>query len=266
MSRNGGRLLPAKFVGEAELGFLDPMESVCLRTASMEWNVPGKYGPHGELFFILIQKELATVPVSETFSPFFNADIRILLFSADPQEVCAPRLARNCGRDGDGCHVPALGDERKMGCPNSPMWESEGEAWSEDEHASSSNSREGNVCNDALHVVGLYGPGDKIFFFPAGLGAGKGGIELSHGPGHAVPGIEGVLVAGPPLPENPSFLSWTGCDKNGEGCGERKEGEGTRTASSIGQFLSKVLLSDTVCFWSEGFPSFLCATMWCSQF
>ena len=30
---------------------LDPKDSVCLRTASMEWNVPGKYGPNGELFF-----------------------------------------------------------------------------------------------------------------------------------------------------------------------------------------------------------------------
>ena len=35
-----------------------------------------------------------------------------------------------------------------MGCPKSPRWESEGEAWSEDEDASSSASREGNVCND----------------------------------------------------------------------------------------------------------------------
>ena len=39
--------------------YLDPMVSVCLRTASMEWNVPGKCGPHGELFFFLIQKEAA---------------------------------------------------------------------------------------------------------------------------------------------------------------------------------------------------------------
>ena len=45
------------------------------------------------------------------------------------------------------------------------MWESEGEAWSEDENVSSSGSREGNVCNDALHVIGLYGPGDKISLF-----------------------------------------------------------------------------------------------------
>ena len=30
---------------------LDPMDTVCLRTASMERNAPGKHGPHGELFF-----------------------------------------------------------------------------------------------------------------------------------------------------------------------------------------------------------------------
>ena len=55
--------------------YMDPMDSVCLRTASMEWNEPGKYGPHGELF-VPIQKEPATVSGGETFSPFFNADIR----------------------------------------------------------------------------------------------------------------------------------------------------------------------------------------------
>ena len=37
---------------------------VCLRTASVEWNVPGKYGPHGELFYFLIKKELATMPLA----------------------------------------------------------------------------------------------------------------------------------------------------------------------------------------------------------
>ena len=37
------------------------------------------------------------------------------------------------GRGGeDGCHAPGL-EEWKVGCPKSPMWESEGEAWSEDE-------------------------------------------------------------------------------------------------------------------------------------
>ena len=39
------------------------------------------------------------------------------------------------------------------------------------------------ACNDALHVIGLYGPEDLSF-----LAAGKGGIDLSRGPGHAVSG------------------------------------------------------------------------------
>ena len=34
--------------------YLVPWDSVRLRTASTHWNVPGKYGPHGELFFFLI--------------------------------------------------------------------------------------------------------------------------------------------------------------------------------------------------------------------
>ena len=61
--------------------------------------------------------------------------------------------------------VMSLGDEWKMGCPKSPMWERKGEAWSEDESVSSSGSREGNGCNDALHVLGLYGLGGKISLF-----------------------------------------------------------------------------------------------------
>ena len=65
-----------KPIWEGVWPYLDPMGSVCLRTASMEWNVPGKCGPRGELFYFLIQKDPATVPGSETFSPFFNAGIR----------------------------------------------------------------------------------------------------------------------------------------------------------------------------------------------
>ena len=45
------------------------------------------------------------------------------------------------------------------------MWESEGEAWSEDESVSSCVPRENNVCNHALHVIGLHGPGDKVSLF-----------------------------------------------------------------------------------------------------
>ena len=61
-----------KLIWEGVWPYLDPMDCVCLRTQSMEWNVPGKYGPHGELFFFLIQKEPAAMPASETF---ITADI-----------------------------------------------------------------------------------------------------------------------------------------------------------------------------------------------
>ena len=37
--------------------YLVPWDSVCLRTASTHWNVPKKYGPHGELNFVLLKKE-----------------------------------------------------------------------------------------------------------------------------------------------------------------------------------------------------------------
>ena len=172
VSCNGWRRLPPKFVGKADLGgrlaLLGSGWRVCLRTASMEWNVPGKYEPHGQRFFFLIQKEPATVLVGETFSPFFNAGIRAALFSADVLKKCALlelHIIAEEGRDGDRFQVPGLGDEWKMGRPKSPMWESEEEAWSEDEDASSTASREGNVCNDALHVVGMHEPGDKISLF-----------------------------------------------------------------------------------------------------
>ena len=132
------------------------------------------------------------VPGSETYSSFVNADIRTSLFSADVLKKCALIALHVIAEEGrvgeDGCHAPGLGDEGKVGCPKSSMLEGEGEAWSEDKSVSSSDSRESSVGNDALHVIGLCGPGGKIPFFPAGVGAGKGGLELPHGPGHAVPG------------------------------------------------------------------------------
>ena len=50
--------------------------------------MPGEYGPHGELFFFLIQKEQAMVPGSESFSTLLQR-IRTSLFSADVLKKCA---------------------------------------------------------------------------------------------------------------------------------------------------------------------------------
>ena len=48
-----------------------------LRTASTHWNVPGKYGPHGELLFLLIEKKLEMVPISEAFNSVIGDGFRI---------------------------------------------------------------------------------------------------------------------------------------------------------------------------------------------
>ena len=111
------RWLPSKFVGEADLG--GPFgPACCVFTHSIvEWNVPGKYGPHGELFFFPIQKEPALPLVGETFSPFLDADIRTSFFSAEVLKKCALVALHIITEEGeggeDGCHAPDLGASGK---------------------------------------------------------------------------------------------------------------------------------------------------------
>ena len=71
----------------------------------------GKSGPHGDLFCFLIQKEPATVSGSETFSPFFKADVRTpssLLVSLKKYALIAIHVIAEEGRDGEGCYVAGL--------------------------------------------------------------------------------------------------------------------------------------------------------------
>ena len=126
----------------------------CLRTASMEWNVPRKYGPHGELFFFLIQKEPATEHVGETFSPLFNADICTTRFSADVFKKCALFALHKIAEEGrDGFWV----DEKKMGCPKSPTWEVKAKLGRRMKMRLLRPLVKAMCANDALHVVGFDG-------------------------------------------------------------------------------------------------------------
>ena len=50
---------------------------MCVRTVSMEWNVPEKCGPHSELLFFLIQKKPAIVPNSEAFHSFIGDGFQV---------------------------------------------------------------------------------------------------------------------------------------------------------------------------------------------
>ena len=49
--------------------FLDAWDSVRLRTASTHWNVPGRYGPCGELFFFLLKTEPMVIRELLRFGP-----------------------------------------------------------------------------------------------------------------------------------------------------------------------------------------------------
>ena len=54
--------------------YLDPWDSVRLRTASTRWNAPGKYGPHGELFFFLLKKQPTVISELVEFGPCVSAE------------------------------------------------------------------------------------------------------------------------------------------------------------------------------------------------
>ena len=146
------------------------MDTVRLRTASMEWNVPGKYR--------LIQKEPAIAPNSETFSTFINPGIRTPLFSAAVLKKCA-LLA---------LHLIAEEEETEMDVM--PLiWGKNGKLAAERvqcERVKAKLGRKTKVCSLAAFVKamcatmrctssGCMGP-DLSFL--AGLGVGKGGTKL----------------------------------------------------------------------------------------
>ena len=71
------RSLGEKPIWEGVWPHLDAMDTVCLRTLSMEWNVPEKYGPHGVLHFFLIQKKPVIGPNSEAFDSFIGDGFQV---------------------------------------------------------------------------------------------------------------------------------------------------------------------------------------------
>ena len=48
---------------------VDSWDVVRFRTSSSYWNVPGKYGPHSELFFFLNRKEPVALAQAMQFEP-----------------------------------------------------------------------------------------------------------------------------------------------------------------------------------------------------
>ena len=138
---------------------LDPWDSLRLRTASTHWNVPVKYGPHGEHFFFLIKKEQVVAS---------NEVLQIPFVSAETLKACAliglHLLA--AGEDGSSCsQSPDLGDMWRYGCPKSPDWDGNVELWTESEGTSSSGQCEHNVESLALNVMRQDQSGENISLF-----------------------------------------------------------------------------------------------------
>ena len=53
--------------------FLDAWDSVRLRTTATQWNVPGRDGPYGELFFFLLKTEPMVLREMVRFGPSVEA-------------------------------------------------------------------------------------------------------------------------------------------------------------------------------------------------
>ena len=96
------------------------------RTTSSQWNVPGRYGPYGDLIFFLLKKEPMVLRELVRFGP-----------SIPVEAVKACALV--------GLHMMAEEDSWRM----------------DSDSSFSGSSSENNVNNEALHVIELHGSGDK---------------------------------------------------------------------------------------------------------
>ena len=108
--------------------FLDASDSVRLRTTATQWNVPGRYGPHGELFFFLLKKE----PMLLREVVRLDGELLLLLVQKEP--ACEPDSEAFNSFVGDDFLIL----EKKCG--------------SKDDQAD-------NVSNEASYVIGLHGSG-----------------------------------------------------------------------------------------------------------
>ena len=146
--------------------FLDAWDSVRLRTTSTQWNVPRRYGPYGELFFFLMEKEPMVLRELVRLVPSIWPHGEFLFLLVQKKPAVVPDSEAFNSFIGDGLLVPELKG---------------GSEASDDDQAD-------NMSNEALYVIGLHGSVDNLSR-PTRLGGGKGSPELPYSIGHAVPRI-----------------------------------------------------------------------------
>ena len=95
--------------------YLGLWDSVRLRTASTHWNVPKKYGPHGELFFFFLKTEPTVLTELVEFGPCISAEtvkVRALIGLHMMAEEEGPSVGQG--------FFPDMGDTWRYGCPKKP--------------------------------------------------------------------------------------------------------------------------------------------------
>ena len=117
-------------------------DSVRLRTPT-QWNVPGRYGPHGELFFFPLKKEPMVLRELVRFGRSIRPHGELLFSLIQKKPAFVPDSEAFNSFVGDGFPVPELKG---------------GSGASDDVQAD-------NVSNEALYVIGLHGSGDRISLF-----------------------------------------------------------------------------------------------------
>ena len=188
---------------EGDWPYLDPWDSVCSRKASTHWNVPGKYGTHGELFFFLIKKE----PVVAS-----NEVLPKPIVSAETLKACALiglHLLAAEGEDGSsGSQSRDSRDLWRYGCPKKKL-------------AGVAMLRHGQEAKALLHLNISSWKTENLLVL-ALRGAQSLRIIL-------VPCVRSAKeVLWRNCHSSKAFFSpWTDCDNKGEGCGERYERAGT---------------------------------------
>ena len=122
---------------------------VCVyETTSTQWNVPGRYGPYGELFFFFLEKEPMVLRELSRLGPSIWPRGELLLLLMQKKPTFVPYSESFNSHIGDGFPVPELED---------------GSEASKDEQADSSS--ENNVGNGALSVIGLHRSAGAIALF-----------------------------------------------------------------------------------------------------
>ena len=169
---------------------LDPWDSVRLRTTSTHWNVPGKYGPHGEPCFFLIKKEQVVASDEVLPNPFV---------SAETVKACALVGLHLLAAEGEG------GSSGGQACPVGPEWIS---SCSASETPFGCDVFEHNNECRAIEVIGQDWSSEVVALFLEDWELRR--VALSC---HMTMDV---------LCQDMRDACWDSSDSLGEGCGERK--------------------------------------------